>query len=120
MAGVFYIVGLIAFISALPVWYDMLCQRMSAANVPQPPRWPFLFLFGSYGGWVLAFALPTSVLTALLMIFLVMVAPLLLLASALWLWRQRKLSGYHRTACYGCLAYVILLAYYLFAISVIK
>jgi len=89
----------------LPACYLILCIRMRRSGISRPPYLPFFFIFGSFGGWLLAFGLSPSGLAASSIVFLVTLAPLSLLASAIWLWRSRTLSRYHRAAFYGSLSY---------------
>lgn len=113
MQSFFSIVCLVLGLLVSPACYLTLCVRMSRSGIPRAPYLPFFFIFGSFGGWLLAFGLSPSGLTAMSVIFLFTLAPLSLLASAIWLWRLRDLSRYHRAAFNACLSYFGFLAAFL-------
>ncbi len=119
MESLFRIACLVPALLVLPACYLILCIRMRRSNVSRPPYLPFFFIFGSFGGWLLAFGLSPSGLTALSIVFLFTLAPLSLLASAIWLWRTRTLSRYHRAALQGSLGYFGFLAVFLCIASLI-
>ena len=89
----------------LPLCYIVLCMLMSGSGVPRAPYVPFFCIFGSYGGWLLAFGFSPSGLTALSLTFLLTLAPLSLIVSAAWAWRLRSVSRYHRVALYCSFSY---------------
>ncbi len=97
----------------LPAAYLSLCAWMAFARVPRAPYLPFFFIFGSYGGWFMGWSLIPCEGEEMFLILLILfiAAPLSLLGSALWLWfRDRPFTGFHRTAFYGCLSYIGLIA----------
>src|SRR5687767_10101698 len=114
MDNLFRLACLVPALLVLPVSYFVLCIRMRRSGISRPPYLPFFCIFGSFGGWLLALGLSPSGLTALSIIFLFTLAPLSLLASAVWLWRTRNLSRYHRVAFYGSLGYFGFLAAFMF------
>ena len=97
---------LVLALLVVPGCYVLLCLRMRRVAVPRAPYLPFFFVFGTFGGWCLGLALSPSGLAALSVVFLATLAPLSLIASAIWLWRHRLLSQYHRAALYSSLGYV--------------
>jgi hypothetical protein len=96
---------LVAGFFVLPFCYITLCTLMSGSRVPRAPYIPFFCIFGSYGGWLVAFGLSPSGLTAVSLIFLLTIAPFSLIVCAVWSWRLRSVSRYHRAALYGSFSY---------------
>ena len=119
MEHLFTIVCLALALLVFPACYLILCIRMRHSDVSRPPYLPFFFIFGSFGGWLLAFGLSPSGLAASSIVFLVTLAPLSLLASAIWLWRARTLSRYHRVAFYGSISYFGFLAAFMCIASLV-
>jgi hypothetical protein len=92
-----------------PAAYIALCIWMGAASVQRPPYLSLFFVFGTVGGWMLAFALSPSGLAAVSIIFLVTAAPLALLVSSIFLAIRRERTIYHRVALWGGFTYPALL-----------
>lgn len=97
---------------ACPIAYGWILSRMRARAAPNIPVLPMFFLFGTLGGWLLAFALSPSGLAALCTIFLTMAAPTALLASSIDLARLKARSSYHNTAMWFGFSYPGLLGLY--------
>ena len=119
MEHLFTIACLALALLVLPACYLFLCIRMRRSGISRAPYLPFFFIFGSFGGWLLAFGLSPSGLAASSIVFLFTLAPLSLLASAIWLRRFRTLSRYHRVAFYGSLSYFGFIAAFMCIASLI-
>lgn len=100
---------LLLAIVVLPAWLFWLCMRMSDLGVTDPPYLQFFFVFGSFGGWLLAYGLGPGGLAGISIIFLITLAPIAILASAASLWSVRSFSRYHAAAFYGSLSYIVFL-----------
>ena len=94
----------------LPIAYVRVCRKMRARAIPHPPRVPFFFLFGTVGGWVLAFMLSPSGLAATCIVLMVSAAPLAILVSSAYLAIRRERSSFHRVAMWSGFAYCGILA----------
>jgi len=92
-----------------PACYVILIVRMRSVGIARPPWLPLFFLFGTFGGWLLAFALSPSGLTAICVLFLATAAPLSVLMSSIYLVCRPERSIYHRIALWGGFAYVAML-----------
>ena len=97
----------------LPLLYLLFCLWMKLVRVPTPPYFPFFLLFGTCGGWFLAFALSPSGLGAASLLFLFTLAPASLLFSSVRLWQFQTVSTFHKSALYGSVGYLILLVAWL-------
>src|SRR3954469_25620597 len=97
---------------ALLIWpalYVGLLLRMRSVGIVRPPWLPLFFLFGSIGGWILAFALSPSGLSAVCALFAGTAAPLAVFISAIYLLVRPERSVYHRIALWGGFAYPAML-----------
>ena len=110
---------LVLALLVVPSCYILLCQRMRRSAVPRAPYLPFFFVFGTCGGWCLGLAFSPSGLAALSVVFLATLAPLSLIVSAVWLWRHRLLSQYHRAALYSSLGYLGFVALWLSLVALL-
>ena len=99
-----------------PAVFITLCMRMRASGIQRPPYIPFLFVFGTVGGWMLALALSPSGLTAVSLVFLVTLAPLALISSSIYLAIRSERSNYHRFALWSGFTYAALLAAWILVI----
>lgn len=92
---------------------------MRAAQIERPPMIPLFIIFATYGGWVI------MVLTVLFwywsgmallgLIYLIFIAPVVMIVLAALLYRQRRLSRYHfgsfiASGIYPCFLAVLALA----------
>jgi hypothetical protein len=95
--------------------YFFLCQRMKDSNVESPPLAPLFLLFVSYGGWLLVILTSLfwkwSGMATLGIAYLVLLAPIIMLILTLLLFRQRKLSIYHRSTFVASIAYFGMLGF---------
>lgn len=89
----------------LPIGYIRLCDSMRERDVPRPPRVAFFFLFGTVGGWVLAFMLSPSGLAAMCIVLMLSLAPLAMLACSTYLAVQPERTSFHRFAMWSGFAY---------------
>ena len=94
---------------ACPVAFVAVIRRMRAKGVAHPPIGPMFFLFGTLGGWFLAFAFSPSGLAALCMTFLMTAAPLALLASSIRLLKETNRSPFHRAAMWLGFCYPLII-----------
>jgi hypothetical protein len=90
--------------------YLRLRDRMIEAGIPKPPIVPFFILFATYGGWLLVgltFLLwYWSVMATLGLAYLILIAPIVMLALAVRLYKRRNLSSFHFGAFATSAAYV--------------
>ena len=96
--------------AGLPIAYLRLCRSMRENVLPHPPRVAFFFLFGTVGGWVLAFMLSPSGLAARCILLMVTVSPITLLISSVYLASRPERSFLHRLAMWSGVGYCALLA----------
>jgi hypothetical protein len=89
----------------LPICYVWLCGVMRERGIVRPPRVAFFFLFGTVGGWVLAFMLSPSGLTATCIVLMMTAAPLALLLSSIYLAIRPESTPFHRVAMWCGFAY---------------
>ena len=103
--------------------YARLRRRMFEARVFDPPEKSLFFLLTAYGGWLMvayvALQGAWSVFMSLVLVYLVLVAPVLMLILVIGLFPQRGESRYHYAvivagAAYACLFGIPLLAALLF------
>ena len=97
----------------MPIAYCVLVGYMRRIKLDNPPYIPMFFTFGTVGGWVLAFALSPSGLTAMCIVFLITAAPVALLITSIRLSCLKNLTTYHRIPMWGGFAYPALLAVFL-------
>lgn len=90
---------------AYPIAYVALVSRMRTQKIEKPPITPMFFLFGTIGGWMLAFALSPSGLAAMCIIFLMTAAPIALFVASVGLSSIKNKSIYHRIAMWGGFSY---------------
>ncbi len=91
--------------------YLRLRRRMRESGVQNPPDVALFILFMTYGGWLMI------VLTALFwyasgmlllgLVYLMFVAPVVMIVMAVRLYPQRKVSRYHRGSFLASAAYII-------------
>jgi hypothetical protein len=99
-------------VGILPVGFLSLCVVMAKRDVHRTTVRAYFFLFGTVGGWCLAFALSPSGLAAMCIMFLLMTSPVCLVSS-LFLRRARKdRNRFDSVAMYGGYAYSVLFAVY--------
>jgi hypothetical protein len=92
--------------------YLFLCQRMKDHDLESPPLIPLFFCFLTYGGWLVVLLTAVfwrwSGMATLGIACLLFLAPLLMLSLAFRLFRQRKLSLYHRSAFVASAGYIVM------------
>jgi len=92
--------------------YQAVNARMGRMNVPDPPRVVLGILFFTYGGWLLVILTDIfwywSALASLGVLYLIAVAPVVVAGTTARLYLIRNLSGFHKLAFAGSVAYVIL------------
>lgn len=93
----------------LPVGFLSLCGVMAKRQVHRTTVRAYFFLFGTVGGWCLAFALSPSGLAAICIMFLLITSPVCLISS-LFLRRRKDRNRFDSVAIYGGYAYSVLLA----------
>ena len=93
----------------LPGCFWLLYGVMCELEVPRRPTLPFFFVFGTVGGWLLAFALSPSGLAANCVVFLVTAAPLALLSSSVYLAVRSERTLFHRVAMWSGFGYPVAL-----------
>ena len=108
-----HIMLLAAGILILPISYLALVFHLKRIKLDKPPFVPLFLIFGTIGGWILAFALSPSGLTAICIIFLVTLAPIALLISSICLSYLKNLTVYHRIPMWCGFAYPVALALFL-------
>ena len=89
-----------------------LRDKMLDAEIENPPVVPLLIIFATYGGWLIV------VITLLFwywsgaallgVMYLLFVAPLVMIVLAIWLYPQRKLSPYHYSSFWASAGYVVI------------
>jgi hypothetical protein len=94
----------------LPLGYARVLVLMKKREIARPPKLPFFFLFGTLGGWIVAYLLSPSGLAALCMAALATAAPLALLASSALLATRPERTSFHRFAMWAGFAYCSLQA----------
>ena len=88
-----------------PIGYVALISRMRAQRIENPPIIPMFCLFGTIGGWLLAFALSPSGLAAMCIIFLITIAPIVLLVASVRLSALKTKTIYHRISMWSGFSY---------------
>jgi hypothetical protein len=85
---------------------------MIEAGIPKPPIVPFFILFATYGGWLivgLTFLLwYWSGMATLGLAYLIFIAPIVMLALAVLLYKRRNLSQFHFSAFSASAVYILL------------
>ena len=107
--GLIFELGALAAVAGAVVW---LCRRMRDSGAGRPPYARLSLVLVTYCSalWFVASALVGSLeLAAYVPLFLVLAAPLVMLAVALLTFRERKVSPYHNAAFLGSVAYFCLL-----------
>jgi hypothetical protein len=93
--------------------YLRLRERMIEAQITDAPIAPLFILFATYGGWLLVgltFLLwYWSGMATLGLAYLIFIAPVVMLALAVRLYKQRNLSSFHFGAFAASAVYVPLL-----------
>jgi hypothetical protein len=117
MNWIFGIMLLFALI-VCPAAYMYLVFRMKKVGIKAPPIIGYFCLFGTTGGWFLAMSMGATPIAAACGFFLLTFAPLSLLAVSLFLFRQRRLSVYHRVVYWGSTVYVILWIFLILSIVI--
>ena len=92
-----------------PALYCLLLGAMHEMQVPRPPRLPFFFIFGTLGGWLLAFALSPSGLAAACVVFLMTASPISLFLSSKRLVSRPERTIFHRVAIWSGYSYLLIL-----------
>lgn len=82
---------------------------MKAQGIEKPPIAPMFFLFGTVGGWLLAFGLSPSGLSAICAVFLMTAAPIALFVSSLGLCAMKNRTIYHRISMWSGFLYPAIL-----------
>lgn len=93
--------------------YFRLCRAMRNQNVAHPPDAALLALIFTYGNVVMPlltilFLRAFPYLWFYEVVYLLVVAPFVMLACALSLWKRRPWSAYHKGAFAACLVYELL------------
>lgn len=115
MAATLLTIALVGWPGCFWLLYGVMCEL----EVPRPPTLPF-FVFGTIGGWLLAFALSPSGLAASCVLFLVTVAPLALLASSVYLALRPERTVFHRVAMWSGFGYPVALGVMFLLIYVLR
>ena len=91
--------------------YMWLRNRMFKTGIPDPPIVPFFILFATYGGWLLVILtslfLGWSGMATLGIAYLMFIAPVVMLALAIRLYKRRNLSRFHLGAFFASAAYIL-------------
>jgi len=110
MESIIRLVLLVVAVLGLPIAYFRVCNSMRERAIPRPPRVPLFFLFGTVGGWVLAFMLSPSGLAAMCIVLMVSAAPLAVLISSAYLALRSERTLFHRVPMWSGFAYCGILA----------
>ena len=103
-----------------PIAFVALVSRMKAQAIEKPPITPMFFLFGTIGGWFLAFGLSPSGLAAMCIVFLMTAAPVALFAASLSLCRVKNRTIYHKIPMWSGFAYPAVLGLFVLAGSFLE
>lgn len=91
------------------VW---LRNGMRAAEIEHPPVIPLFIIFATYGGWLMIVLTLLfwywSGMALLGAMYLMFLAPFVMLILAAWLYPQRKLSRYHFGSFLASAGYIII------------
>ena len=93
-----------------PLFFFILLSHLRRNQVEKPPIASLFLLFGTIGGWLLAFALAPSGLSAISIVLLTTIAPLALLISSLLLSSLKKKTIYHKIPMWFGFAYLFSLS----------
>jgi hypothetical protein len=107
---------------AVPVtaWclYMRLYRQMEAKAVMEPPDIQFFLIFTVYAGWLMVFFIlltrAWSDIMYLVLVYLIVVAPVLMLCAAISLIQRFRLSMYHAAAFLASGIYVCMCAFVVF------
>ena len=80
------VIGLLGGAALIPVAFVWWCILLGRRSAPPQAYVAYFFLFGTAGGWALAFGLSPSGLAAASLVFLAFVAPFACLVAALLLY----------------------------------
>jgi len=93
--------------------YLLLRREMRRRSVPDPPDFAYLILFSAYGGWLMilltAHFWRWSGMASLGGFYLVAMAPFFMAGIAIFLHKQRSMSGFHRIAYIASISYCVLM-----------
>lgn len=107
-----FVIYLVVPLSALGL-YLWLVRRMLASEIPAPPIFPLFLLFASYGGWLLIGLTLRfwywSGMALLGLLILALIAPIVLLGLAAYLFPRRNLSPFHLVAFIASAGYVMVI-----------
>lgn len=92
-----------------PIVFLALVSRMRDQGIERPPVILMFFLFGTMGGWMLAFALSPSGLAATCIVFLFTAAPIALFVTSARLSSMKNKTGYHRVSMWSGFSYPVVL-----------
>jgi hypothetical protein len=91
--------------------YWRLRERMIETGIPKAPVIPFFILFATYGGWLLVGLTLLfwywSGMATLGLAYLTLIAPIVMLALAVRLYKQRNLSTFHFGAFAASAVYIL-------------
>jgi len=92
------LVNLVVPLAGLQVFF-WLRNKMRAAEIERPPVIPLFLIFATYGGWLMI-ALTLlfwywSGMALLGLMYLIFIAPFVMIVLAALMYRQRRLSRYH-------------------------
>ena len=110
MENILNLILTVVALIGLPAGYLMVCRAMRRRGISDAPFVPFFLLFGTAGGWVLAYLLSPSGLAAICLLFLASAAPLTLLIASILLARRSVRTPFHRFAMWAGFAYCGFLA----------
>ncbi len=99
----------------LPTSYFIVCILMQKRAIPRPPRVPFFFLFGTLGGWMLAF-----MLSATCVVMMVTAAPLAIFISSTYLAAREERTTFHQVAMWSGFSYCGILAAAVIASDIVQ
>jgi hypothetical protein len=101
----------------LPILYLSLCVWMAVERVWWFTYVSYFIVFGTFGGWIFAFAMSPSSLTAASIVFLITVAFLSCVVSSLILLRRKNRTRFDSVAMVCGFSYAGLgTTYYLYAL----
>ncbi len=101
------IIFLLLAVFGCPIVFVALVSRMKAQGINKPPVIPMFFLFGTIGGWLLAFGLD-GMPSWLCYIFLVTVAPITLFVASLGIGSMKNKTIYHQISMWCGFSYPVL------------
>ena len=104
-ATIYYTVFLGLALCVIPASYIALCVWMVTRRAHWWSYVAHFFLFGTVGGWCLAFGLSPSPLAALCLLFLLVTSPVCILTS-FWLESRSNCNAFDRAAVVGGYVYL--------------